>query len=120
MTWYIVSGCSTLFVRGRERGTTYLRGSDAAFVDDELVRGETPDFFLVGGVAEFVESLVTFGSKAYDDQARGVVGIGGIVGSGLTYDFDKLVLGGASGGNTGGVVRATDEGVRRRHDSGKG
>lgn len=89
-------------------------------MDNELVRGETLDFFLVGGVAEFVESLVTFSSKAYDDQARGVVGIRGIVGSGLTYDFDKLILGGASGSNTGRVVRATDEGVRRRHDSRKG
>lgn len=50
----------------RTGGETYLGGGDAVFVDDELVRGETPDFLLVVGVAEFEEGLVAFGGEAYD------------------------------------------------------
>ena len=89
---------------------TYLCDGDGAFLDDKLVRGEAPDFFLVGGVAEFVESLVAFVGESYDDQA--FVALFGlfVVGAGVgANDLDELVLVGARDRDDGGVVRAADE-----------
>ena len=94
-----------------------MGGGDAVFVDDELVRGETPDFLLVVGVAEFEEGLVAFGGKAYDYQVGGVVVVGGIGGVGGAYDFDELVLEGTGNCDSSGVVRATDESGGVGHDA---
>ena len=95
-----------------------MRGGDAVLVDDELVRGETPDFLLVVGVAEFEEGLVAFGGEAYDYEVGGVVVVGGIGGVGGAYDFDELVLERTDDCDGGGVVRATDESGGVGHDAG--
>jgi hypothetical protein len=85
---------------------TYLGDGERVNPDDKLVRGETPDGLLVGGVAERTEGFVALGGETHDNELAVLSGEG-------AYGSDHLVLVGAGDVGDRGVVRDTSELVVR-------